>query len=292
MNTQGQTASKLPLSAVELVSGSTTLASPPELYLSARKLTENPKSSAEDIGAVVATDPGMTARLLAVVNSPFYGFPSRIDTIPRAIGIIGTSALLQLILVTTVIKAFNNTDSRINIRSFWAHSLQTGLMARALAARENRVTQDVSFVGGLLHDIGRLVMLVGLPGPERNTLIEAAEQTLSLAATERELLGFDHADVGGELARQWRLPETIEQVLEFHHQPDKALAHQELCRRVHAADVIVRARMDEDPSRAGGMDQALSTIYVPEETVVEVVEEVQECFGEAYRSFFGQQPPA
>ena len=282
-----------PLSAQTLVRGQCTLASPPELYVRTRELADDPKSSAEDIGQVIGTDPGMTARLLRIVNSPFYGFPSQIDTIPRAISIIGTSALLQLVLVTTVVKAFDGiSDARVNMGAFWAHSLYTGMAAQAISKRQTRANSDAAFIAGLLHDIGRLVLYMQLPDPQRQVLLEAEQNSLSLAATENELLGFDHAEVGGELARLWGLPDTLAYTLEFHHLPDKTPGHAELVRAVHVADGVTHCVNGDASAAHMSIEQLLTRVSLSPESADEILAEIDAQFAATYRSFFGRQPPS
>ena len=134
-------------------------------------LINDPDASAAEIGDVISEDPALTARLLKIVNSAFYGFPSRIETVSRAITIVGTLELLDLILAASVVKAFSGIPSElVDMDQFWEHSLYTGVTARVLAGRHRAPDTERYFVAGLLHDIGALVLYRQLPRQSRAAL--------------------------------------------------------------------------------------------------------------------------
>jgi putative nucleotidyltransferase with HDIG domain len=229
-------------SAHELVQGTLELASLPEVVMRTIDLINNPQTSAAEIGLVLAEDPALTARLLKIVNSPFYGFPSRIDTVSRAITVIGTLELLDLILATSVIKAFRGIPTDlVDMDSFWEHSLYTGVVARILAGRMRAPNTERYFIAGLLHDIGALALYKQAPDIAAIALRRARAEVTPLHEIEQELLGFDHGEVGGELMRSWRLPETLVEATRFHHTPQLAADHRLDTALIHLADVIACA---------------------------------------------------
>lgn len=232
-------------SAQDLVQGSLELASLPEVVMRTIDLINDPKTSAAEIGRVLGEDPALTARLLKIVNSPFYGFPSRIDTVSRAITVIGTLELLDLILATSVIKAFRGIPTDlVDMDSFWEHSLYTGVVARILAGRMRAPNTERYFIAGLLHDIGALALYKQIPDISAVALRRAREEIAPLHIIEQELLGFDHGEVGGELMRAWHLPETLVEAIRFHHTPQQADQHRLETALVHLADVIACAVHD------------------------------------------------
>jgi len=211
------------MEAVDLIKGSVKLATLPEVFTTINKMVDDPSSSASDIGKFISQDPGLTARLLKIANSPLYGFPSRIDTVSRAITIIGTRGLRDLILATSVINNFTRMPGdHMDMHQFWSHSLYCGVIARLIAVKCNALHTEPFFVSGLLHDIGQLIILNKLPEISRETQMRAHDGVISLHEVEREVIGFDHAKVGCELLRDWHLPETIIDSTEFHHEPGKA----------------------------------------------------------------------
>ena len=157
--------------AKQLIDETLELASLPAVVMRAMELLNNPHTSASDIGAVVSQDPALSARLLKIVNSSFYGFPSRIDTISRAITIVGTLELTDLILGSSAISVFDRLPNElINMQKFWEHSLYAGVVARILARQLRAPNTERCFVMGLLHDIGSLVLYHQQPDKSRQAL--------------------------------------------------------------------------------------------------------------------------
>ncbi|MGA7800633.1 MAG: HDOD domain-containing protein [Gammaproteobacteria bacterium] len=223
----------------ELIADSPELASLPEVVMRAVDMINDPRTSASDIGLVISEDPALGMRLLRLVNSPFYGFPSRIETISRAVTVIGTLELLDLILGASVVKAFAGLPSTlVNMHKFWSHSLYTGLVTRALAVRHRAPNPERYFVAGLLHDIGALVLYMRHPEQARQALVQARDEGVVLSDAERALFGFSHAELGAELMQTWKLPPALIEPVRFHHQPSAADQFRLEAALVHLADVI------------------------------------------------------
>lgn len=227
------------LNAKDLINNTVELASLPSVVMRAMELLNNPLTSASEIGDVIAEDPALTARLLKIVNSSFYGFPSRIDTISRAITIIGTLELTDLILGSSAIRVFNRIPNQlVNMDRFWEHSLYTGIVARILARYLRAPNTERCFVMGLLHDIGSLVLYRQQPEYSRQALQLALGDGLPLNIAEREVFGFDHGEVGAELMHAWNLPEGFVETTRHHHQPSTADRYRLETATTHLADVI------------------------------------------------------
>ena len=124
--------------------------------------------------------------------------------------LIGTSQVRDLILATAVVDRFSKLPIGIlDMRSFWQHSIGTAALARSIATELRIRGADKLFIGGLLHDIGRLVLVLERPEDMADVLLRGQQEDRSISSIERETFGFDHADVGGALARSWLLPETV-----------------------------------------------------------------------------------
>jgi HD-like signal output (HDOD) protein len=225
-----------------LINKSTELVSPPNTYLQLMDLLNDPDSSIDDISAVINTDPALTTRLLKIVNSPFYGFPSQINTISRAITIVGTRELIQLVLATTVIERFNGIpDDLIDMTMFWKHSLASAVTAKLLAKQAGQRSTERFFIAGLLQNIGSLVLYQSMPEIAREAINSAEFGNELLHMAEQRLLGFDHTHIGQALVQKWRLPESLEKVVRFHHTPSEADKHELDVAIVHIADILVTA---------------------------------------------------
>jgi len=228
----------MPIDAKDLITDTVELASLPSVVMTAMDMLNNPKTSASDIGEVISQDPALTIKLLKIVNSAFYGFPSRIDTISRAITIVGTLELTDLILGSSAIQVFSRIPNQlINMRQFWEHSLYTAVVARILARYLRAPNTERCFVMGLLHDVGSLIMFRQKPDEARQAL-EMAGNDIPLHIAEREIFGFDHGEIGAELMRSWNLPDSFVTTTRYHHQPAAADSHRLETATIHLADVI------------------------------------------------------
>lgn len=223
-----------------LVNKSLDLVSAPTIYSQLNELIQDPNSSADDISEIINTDPALTTRLLKVVNSPYYGFPSQITTISRAITIIGTSELIQLVLATSVINSFKGIpEDLISMEEFWTHSVACALTAKILAKKCKFPAGEHFFTAGLLHNIGALVLYQTMPELAREAINSARFGHETLYHAEGRLLGFDHCGVGEALIKSWRLPAALMEVTRYHHSPTLAEEFKTEVAVVHIADIIV-----------------------------------------------------
>ncbi|HED18709.1 MAG TPA: HDOD domain-containing protein [Gammaproteobacteria bacterium] len=231
--------SAIPTDARALITDSVELASLPSVVMKAMELLNNPRTSASDVGQIISQDPALSVRLLKIVNSAFYGFPSRIDTISRAITIVGTLELTDLILGASAIHAFEKIPNQlVNMEKFWDHSLYAGIVARILARYLRAPNTERCFIMGLLHDVGSLILFRQQPDRSRQALELCVEQSMPLHLAEREIFCFDHGEVGAELMHAWKLPACFIEVARHHHQPSAAECYRLETAVIHLADVI------------------------------------------------------
>jgi len=212
----------------QLVKQTRGVVSFPDVCLQINDMIDDPTCSATAIGAVLSKDSGLTARLLKIVNSPLYGFAARIDTVSRAISIIGLLELRILVTTASAVDAFSKISTQlIDMETFWRHSIFCAVLARSIAERCNVLHAERLFISGLLHDIGSLVIFQALPEQAESILKQLCKnERMSQHTAEKENLGFDHAELGGELLRNWHLPDSICDAVEFHHKPDEATRHE------------------------------------------------------------------
>jgi len=216
-------------------------ASPPRVYMRLCELIHDPSTTADDLARVIAIDPALTGRLLKLVNSSFYGLSVPIDTVSRAITVVGTQQLAHLVLVTEAVSAFSGlTTTLMDMDRFWRHSVYVGVVARILAQQVRADNPEMYFTAGLLHDIGSLMIYHGVPDLAQEALYRSRKSNLPLQVAEQQVMGFDHAAVGGELMRAWHLPTPLECAVEYHHAADSKYATREFraVGIVHLADVL------------------------------------------------------
>ncbi len=196
-------------------------------------------TSFSEIGDIIIYDAGLSARLLRIVNSAYYGFPQKIETISHAIGVIGTRQLSDLMLSTIVIDKFKSIpESMINMESFWQHSIACGLIARELASQKENLDPEKFFTAGMLHNIGQIILCMKLPQLSLRVLLELQSRQDPLHELEQEERGFEHAELGGKLLHKWNLSELHIQTTTFHHKPVNSPNYSLEASIIHLADII------------------------------------------------------
>jgi len=258
---------------VKLVQGVGGLVTLPNVFIRINQLVEDPNSNIADIAKAVSQDPSFTVRLLRVANSPFYGFSSTIDTVAKAVSVIGTSQIRNLALSMSVARTFAGLPNNlVSMDNFWRHSLYCALTARILARQAHKCDPEAVFTAGLLHDIGELIIFNRLP--------EQAKEAL--------LLVLDQVD--GELARQWNLPPLLEECIAYHHSIGEAKRYPREAALVHLANLLAQmAELDTlDSDDVSAIDPRAWELTGLDEAVIElVVREAQEEIVEAEKLFIG-----
>jgi HD-like signal output (HDOD) protein len=203
-------------------------------------LLEDPNSTLANFGECIEKDPDLASRLLKLANSAFYGFSRRLHTVAEAVSLLGIQQLQTLIRASSVIEVFDGiAPAEVDMESFWKHSLACGIAARALGVARQFPTADKLFVAGLLHDLGRLVLLGRMPGKAAEIFKLYQSRKMLLRDAERAVLGFDHSQIGEELARGWQFPSNLVGAIGDHHHPMLAGFFQLESSVVHLADYLV-----------------------------------------------------
>ena len=205
----------------------------------------DPASSARQIAQLVSTDQALTAKILKVANSAFYGFSREIATVQLAIVVLGIEMVKNIGLSVAVLKRFSEgKEHRLFDRQrFWEHAIGCGVAARMLALKfKDRRIADEAFVAGVLHDIGKLI-LIEYFGDEFTEALELAEsEGLAIGDAEEQVLGVSHADVGAWLAEKWNLPPNLVHAIAYHHRPFEPDADkpEDLVILTHMGDALIR----------------------------------------------------
>jgi HD-like signal output (HDOD) protein len=277
---------KIDLTAEELVANIKDLVTLPEVALRIAGMVDDPTSSATDIGRAISLDAALTARLLRIANSPAFGQHGKIATISRAITVLGVRQVRDLTVGLTAIRTFNGIGNElVTMESFWRHSVLCAVAAGQIAGRRERGRDDTPFVAGLLHDIGQLVLFSRVPELARTALLMSVDSTedRGLFLCEREVIGFDHAAVGLALAKNWAMPRSLQECIEFHHEPELAQEHPLEVATVHIANsVAVLAEIDSsDLGDAPAMSAAaLRALKLDLQAVRDIVLQTQKSAAE------------
>lgn len=221
----------------ELVACIEKLASLPAIYHRIRDILDDPDSSVQQLAETVSSDAAITARVLRIVNSALYGFPGKIDSVLRAVNLMGMQQIHDLILSTTVISALSALQPpQMPLMRFWKGCVFRGLAARSAARLLGVGDPERLFVEGLLADIGHLVMFQAVPDLSQAALDTAQHSGLPLHEVEQSVIGCNHAEVGAALASAWNLPPTFATVIGAQLMPALGGSHATEAALLHVAN--------------------------------------------------------
>jgi putative nucleotidyltransferase with HDIG domain len=228
------------------------------------EMADNPKTSAARLGSVIATDQALTAKVLKIANSPFYGFPKRISTVEFAIIVLGFEALKEIVLSIAMMSSIQKgVDEVFDAKVYWDHAITTGSIARRLAQDTGYRVTGEAFVGGLLHDMGVSVAHRYFRKEFEEVVRTIRSTPATFEETEKKVIGATHAEIGGWLAERWNLPDHLAESIALHHSPASAGKNPHLTAIVHCADILavrLTAHPPEFDQRSLPDEGALNTL--------------------------------
>jgi putative nucleotidyltransferase with HDIG domain len=199
-----------------------SLPSLPSLYMEIIDELKSDDPSIQRVGEIVAKDLGMTAKILQLVNSSFFGLPQKVSSAENAVMLLGLDIVKAIALTSGAFSKFEGIKSPgFSVDALWAHCLKTGGLSKVIAQSEKfeRKTADSAFMAGLLHDIGKILLAANFPKDMTKIIEVSKKQGTSFYAEELEVMGATHAEIGAYLLGLWGLPENIIEVVAFHHKP-------------------------------------------------------------------------
>jgi HD-like signal output (HDOD) protein len=209
-----------------LIHGIEQLVTLPAVYFEIRRVIESPNSTMMDIARTITTDPALAAKMLRIVNSPLYAQSRPVETITRAVSMLGMIQIHDLALAASLSSSFARIPVGVmDMARFWRGCVLRACLMKALAARAGLREQERSFLQGLLSDIGHLVMYLRIPDACAVVLHQAKGSDEPLYRIERLNLGCDAAQVGASLLRRWGLPEGIHHVMAMQNEPEECTAY-------------------------------------------------------------------
>jgi HD-like signal output (HDOD) protein len=217
------------------------LPSIPTLYMQVVEKASRADTSLNEVGDLVGQDMGMTAQVLKLANSAFFGLRRQLSSADQAVAYLGLDTIKSLILSIHAFSQFDKAETgALKIEALWSHSMRVASLAKAISKLEGQDAKaaEEAFTAGMLHDIGKLVLAVNLP-VEYTEAMRLAQAGLEVHLAEHQVFGANHADVGGYLIGLWGLPVPIVEAIALHHGPSRAsqTAFSPLT-SVHAANVL------------------------------------------------------
>ncbi|MEM0950850.1 MAG: HDOD domain-containing protein [Cyanobacteria bacterium P01_H01_bin.74] len=236
----------------------------PDLITQVLEAINRPVTPASEIAKLIAYDPGLTSKVLRMVNSAAYGFQRQISSIQHAIMILGFNTVRGLVLSASIFKLFegHTRPGGLNHTAFWEHSFATAIAARMLAKALRISDADDVFSAAILHDIGKVVLDIYFERDYEKVLKVAETRGIvchgiPFYQLEHELLGVTHCGIGHFLANKWKLPVAINEVIQFHHEPEYAEHYKPLVYLVALANEMAVLKQE----KAGVFDE---THFTPE----------------------------
>lgn len=227
----------------EILSRTTDILTLPMVVQEILEITSSANSSAADLTDIIESDPALTTKILTVANSAYYGFVKKVSTISHAVVVLGFQEIQNIALSTSVVQLFDRRGSEFS-SNLWRHSFAVGVASRMIASYLNLKMDGKYFVGGLLHDVGKIFLSQYLPGPFSQLLsvLDAPENTATYHALEQEIFGISHAEIGGALLANWMFPTDICAAVTHHHDPGAAGHDPAFVVCVHVADLLCSVR--------------------------------------------------
>ena len=214
-----------------------TLPTIPSVLKKLLGVIENPRISLSEISNFISNDPALATKVLKMVNSPVYGFPGRISSVSQAVILLGLNVVKGLLLGVSVFDLMQKS-----MIGLWEHSIGCAVMARIIAKKKQFKEPEEVSVGGLLHDIGKVILILQFPDDYQKAMSEAEKTNITIAEAERNFFAANHASAGAWVARKWSFPRNLTEMIECHHRPHLAKNAPFQTAVVHLSDVLLRGR--------------------------------------------------
>ncbi len=230
---------------MQKIRSSAQLITLPEIYLRLNELLTDPDYTMAEVALLISHDPGLSAQILRIVNSPLKRREAKVERIGYAVSLLGAQQIHDVVLCASVTETFDGIHNDvINMKQFWQRSIYCAITARQLAIK-CEVECERLFLLGLLADIGHLFMYLSIAKQAQQAIVQAREEQRPLYLVEKELLGFDYAEVGGMMMKEWSLPKSLQLPIAFHTDPGKVKQFQFETGLLHIAMLLIRADQEE-----------------------------------------------
>ncbi len=224
---------------VSILDRQLNLPSPPIVVQKLNECMSDSNVPYHELANIIETDQAFTAKILRLVNSPFYGFAGKITSVEEAITMLGMNTIHQLLLTTSMLNSIKVQNKALDLNQFWLHSFGVGVIAKNLLSKQKSEIRNEGFLGGILHDIGRLIF-VKIDPLRFEKLYTSRENAIPLKL-ESDYFSIDHQKLGEALSQKWNFPENITESIAYHHSPNDAPSHILHASAVNIADILCHA---------------------------------------------------
>jgi putative nucleotidyltransferase with HDIG domain len=264
-----------------------TLPTIPAVLKKLLTVIENPRISLTEIGNFIQSDPVLTSRVLKMVNSPIYGFPGRISAVQQALILLGLNVVRGLLLGVSVFEVMQKS-----MTGLWEHSLGCAITSKIIAKKKNLPEPEEISIAGLLHDIGKVVMILRYKEEYETAIKEAGAQNLLIMDAEKSVFDITHADSGSWIAKKWNFPNSLVEIIEYHHKPNLAKTLPVQTAVVHLADILTRSvgfGFSGDNHVPAVNPAAWELLKLSDTDLREILDEMDDAMGEAEMFLLGDE---
>jgi putative nucleotidyltransferase with HDIG domain len=255
----------------------------PSIAMEINRMLLDYDASAQDVGQLIEKDQALVPKILKLANSAFFGLRSKVNTLSQALVVLGFNTVRNVVVSVSIIDTFRHIKDLpdFNISSLWQHSVAVAVVSKHLAQRTRLTDAENAFTAGLLHDIGKVILLQYYPDAFSQIWHRSRQTQTSFHACEQDVLPANHAHIGGYLAQKWNIPDALSGAICCHHEPGAAAVDPHLTFILHAANTIVHHNANGSnenpkfglfPSAAVLMEKELDTL---EEWFPQVAEHIE-----------------
>lgn len=241
--------------ARETVLGGWDLPVLPEVAVKVLQRVRDPEATAAELEGWIVRDPALAARVLRMANSAFFHLRQHVATVQRAVVVMGFNTIRSVVMAAATRRLWQAQASGLEDRLMWEHSLAVALGSRRIAEAVGLHVVEEAFIAGLLHDVGKMCMGANLGERYRQVVRRVIDRGALWTETERELFGFDHAEVGALVLERWSFPLELQEAVRRHHHPDAATVEREFCAAVGLANDLC-VQMGIGPEKRPGLEIA------------------------------------
>jgi len=215
----------------------------PTIVFELNELLQDPNTPITEISDIIEKDQAISLRVLKLVNSAFYGIHKEVNDIGNAIVLLGFNTVRNAIVSLSVIKSFSGGKALegFDISDFWKHSLAVAVVSKGLSEKTKIASSDSCFVGGLLHDIGKVILAQYFQDLFEKVWNTAKRENISFYEAEKKEITIDHAIIGAHLATNWELPESFIDVIRWHHDVRNDTESKKMILIIYLSDIIVNS---------------------------------------------------
>ncbi len=278
------------LTLEDLVAKTSDLPSLPAAALAVMRETDSPTGTAQSIARYLSQDQALTARILRLANSAYYGLARQIMDVSDAVVVLGMRCIRNLCMVAStypwMVKPLKGYG--LGPREMWTHSFAVAVGSQLVATRSRLSISDQAFTSGLLHNLGKVALSIWLEEKLAGMLAIACREGMTFDQVERKVLGFDHCEVGAHMGEVWNLPKPLVDAMRYHHNPNACEPHSQLVDCVHVADYLTMSMglgLGGDGLRYDFQEEALIRLGLTPESFDELAEEFMVAYEQHEKLF-------